>query len=379
MRCCLHAEVGAAVGDELVELDEGARVEQQVDALAGGQLAVGVLLGDALGPPPSSAGLWLLVASPAPIIDVWVWHNTAYDALKAGQSPYAITIPNLYGSTQWYAPGLADERRVNVGYPYPPLTLLFGWLGHLVKGDYRYFNLVAQLGAGGLIAYTRPGRMATIAAALFLFTPRGLFVLEQGWTEALSALALAATVFCAVRFPKALVWVFGLMVGIKQYFIFAVVLLPVLLDTRSPKVLGLFLLKAAVVPVLLSVPFILWDPKAFISAVVTFQAVQPFRADALSVMSWLVAQGGPLLPLNISFVLAFAAAGLALWRSERSPAAFAAALSLTLLLFFFFAKQAFANYYYLILACLAAAAATSGVVKTARETGEVRASSPPVQ
>jgi hypothetical protein len=246
-----------------------------------------------------------------------------------------------------------------VGYPYPPLTLLFGWLGHLVKGDYRYFNLVAQLGAGGLIAYTRPGRMATIAAALFLFTPRGLFVLEQGWTEALSALALAATVFCAVRFPKALVWVFGLMVGIKQYFIFAVVLLPVLLDTRSPKVLGLFLLKAAVVPVLLTVPFILWDPTAFISAVVTFQAVQPFRADALSVMSWLVAQGGPLLPLNISFVLAFAAAGLALWRSERSPAAFAAALSLTLLLFFFFAKQAFANYYYLILACLAAAAATS--------------------
>lgn len=44
----------------------------------------------------------------------------------------------LINCTQWYAPGLADERRVNVGYPYPPLTLLFGWLGHLVKGDYRY-------------------------------------------------------------------------------------------------------------------------------------------------------------------------------------------------------------------------------------------------
>ena len=44
----LHAEVGAAVGDEAVELDEGARVEQQVDALARGELAGLVLLVDAL-------------------------------------------------------------------------------------------------------------------------------------------------------------------------------------------------------------------------------------------------------------------------------------------------------------------------------------------
>src|SRR5262249_5863469 len=46
----LHAEVGATMGDELVELDEAARIEQQLDALARGQLASGVLLGDALFP-----------------------------------------------------------------------------------------------------------------------------------------------------------------------------------------------------------------------------------------------------------------------------------------------------------------------------------------
>ena len=43
----LHAEVGAAVGDELVELDEAAGVEQGGDALARGQLAGLVLLVDA--------------------------------------------------------------------------------------------------------------------------------------------------------------------------------------------------------------------------------------------------------------------------------------------------------------------------------------------
>ena len=39
----LHAEVGRAVPDQLVELDERARVEQRLDPLAGGLAALGVL------------------------------------------------------------------------------------------------------------------------------------------------------------------------------------------------------------------------------------------------------------------------------------------------------------------------------------------------
>ena len=49
----LHAEVGAAVGDEGVDLHEGAGVEQQLDALAGGELARRVLLADAVLPAPA--------------------------------------------------------------------------------------------------------------------------------------------------------------------------------------------------------------------------------------------------------------------------------------------------------------------------------------
>ena len=44
----LHAEVVAAVLDEHVELLEGVVVEQEFDALAGGELALGVLRCDAL-------------------------------------------------------------------------------------------------------------------------------------------------------------------------------------------------------------------------------------------------------------------------------------------------------------------------------------------
>ena len=46
----VHAEIAAAVGDQLVEFLEGAFVEQQLDALAGGELALLVLARAALRP-----------------------------------------------------------------------------------------------------------------------------------------------------------------------------------------------------------------------------------------------------------------------------------------------------------------------------------------
>ena len=46
--CSLHAEVGAAVLDEHVPFLERIGVEQQLDALARGELALGVLGVDAL-------------------------------------------------------------------------------------------------------------------------------------------------------------------------------------------------------------------------------------------------------------------------------------------------------------------------------------------
>jgi hypothetical protein len=38
-----HAEIVAAVADQLIGFDEGAFVEEEIDAFAGGELALGVL------------------------------------------------------------------------------------------------------------------------------------------------------------------------------------------------------------------------------------------------------------------------------------------------------------------------------------------------
>ena len=302
-------------------------------------------------------GVWLLKASPTPTIDVWYWHRAAYEALAAGHNPYAITMPNIYGTTQWYAPGMSDATTVFVGYPYPPMMLLLGWPAHLLKQDYRYFNLVAQVLAAGLIAFSRPGRMATLAAIIYLFQPRGLFVLEQGWTDAGCATGIAAIVFCAGRWPKALPWVFGIAIAMKQYFVFGLPLLPLLLGTWKPKDLLPFLVKASIIPLIVTVPFILWSPSAFYHSTFAFIAAAPFRTDGLTVNAWLVSHGRDMLPGPTGFLLAGVAGGLALWKSDRSTSAFSAALALMFLCFFFFAKHAFTNYYYLITACLCAAAA----------------------
>ena len=52
----VHAEIAAAMGDQLIEFLEGALVEQQFDALAGAELAFLVLAGAALRPPALLGG-----------------------------------------------------------------------------------------------------------------------------------------------------------------------------------------------------------------------------------------------------------------------------------------------------------------------------------
>ncbi len=303
-------------------------------------------------------GMWVLDASPNPPIDVFVWHREAFHALVAGANPYAIQIPNLYGHTEFYGPGLADAATVKVGFPYPPLSLALAAPGHLV-GDYRWANLAALTAAGGLMAFMRRGRLSFAAAAIFLLTPRQFFVLEQGWTEALVCFCLALVVFVACRAPRGLSVALGLLLAVKQY---AILLMPLaLLLRRRPfsfEGLARFFVPAAALAAASVLPFLLWDPDAFFRSVVQFQALQPFRPDALSLMAYFAVDGKPVLPAWLSFAVMPLAWGLALWRAPRTPAGFAASVALLLLLFFGFAKQAFCNYYLLVVsaACCALAA-----------------------
>lgn len=303
-------------------------------------------------------GTWIIRASPQPHIDVYTFHIEAFQALGKGINPYAITMPNIYGHDLFYGPGLTVNGRLQVGFPYPPLSLLLAGAGHLLGGDYRFANLVAMGLAALLIATCRPGQWAPLAAVVFLFTPRTFFVLEQGWTDVYVALLMAATVWCACRAPRWMPVALGLLFASKHYMELAAPLVVLLHPGPRPWRDTLrTLLKAAAVAAVVTLPFAVLDPKAFVHDLLGFQLGQPFRMDALSYLSWWAKETGVQPPSWLGFAMVLPALGLSIWRAPRTPAGFAAAVAMTFLVFFAFSKQAFCNYYFFIVATLCSAIA----------------------
>src|SRR5262249_47012756 len=203
--------------------------------------------------------------------------------LRHGLNPYALTFPNIYSDTAYYGPGLTVDGRLQFGFPYPPLSLLLAMPGQLLAADHRYAQLAAVEISAGLMIFARSHGFGSIAAALFLTTPRMLFVLEQGWTEPFIALGLATVLWRACRVPRFVPWLFGLFLALKQYLILAVP--GGLLLVRSPRQRLQLVVGASRVVAGVTLPFVIWNPAAFWRSVVTLQLYQPFRPDALSYLS----------------------------------------------------------------------------------------------
>jgi hypothetical protein len=309
-----------------------------------------------------AAGLWVLRASPRPAIDVFVFQQQSSDALLHGRNPYTLTFPNIYGHSPFYGPELTDGRTLFFGFPYPPLSLFLATLGFAATGDHRAAQLFAFVVAAACLVALRPDRLGALAAAALLFTPRGLFVLEQGWTEPFGVALLGLVLVAAVHAPR-LLWVaLGALFAWKQY---TVVLLPltVLLLPRpfSWRGWARLVVPALLLALAVTLPLALWDVRGFWRSVVWLQTVQPFRADALSFPSGLMALGyTPPAVVPTLLVLTTLAVAILLFWAPRTPQGFALATTLVLGVFFAFNKQSFCNYWFLVLgaAALAVAAAT---------------------
>jgi hypothetical protein len=294
-----------------------------------------------------------------PRIDVFHLQQDGARALLAGRNPYAIpTFPNPYGADETRA-YFGDARPSLSEYPYPPLSLVATPLGFAAGGDVRYALLAAQLGIAILlfVVARRSGQPPWFALALpiaHLANPRGAFVLEQSWTDALPALCFVGVLSVRSFFagprdrrPAApgelgtALWL-GLLLAVKQY---GVILLPLLLHRRGPRLctLALALLIAAAV----TLPLFLWDPRAFVDDVLLFQLRQPFRPDSLSLAALVARTVGWRAPGALALIAAAAAIALG-WRRIAGPRTFALVSALTFAWFFLTAKQAFCNYYYFL-------------------------------
>jgi hypothetical protein len=321
-----------------------------------------------------AAGLWVLHASPRPAIDVFVFQQQASDALLHGRNPYALTFPNIYGHTQFYGGEVTDGRTLFFGFPYPPFSLFLAALGFVASGDYRTAQLVAMAVAAACLLALRPDRLGALIAAVLLFTPRGLFVLEQGWTEPFGVALLGLVLVAAVRAPQLLWLALGTLFAWKQY---TAVLLP-LTVLLLPRPFGFKAWARLVVPavgvvLVLTLPLALWDLHAFGRSVVWLQTVQPFRSDALSYPSAMVALGytpPPIMPTLLT--LTALATAFVLWRAPRTPQGFATAVTFVFGVFFAFNKQSFANYWFFVLGAAAMAVAAGAPRRLGAETADVR-------
>jgi hypothetical protein len=311
-------------------------------------------------------GTWLMSVSSSPNIDVFIFQHEGAAALLRGENPYAMTFHNVFGHASFYGEGMVQNGRLLFGFPYPPLSLYLSVLGALF-GDPRYAQLAAVILAAGLMAYGRGGRLSAGAAALLLLTPRGLLVLQMGWTEPLLIGALAVTVFCACRYPRGLPYALGMLLALKQYTIFVVPLIPLLTPLRG-RALWALVWRAGALAFVLTIPFVLINPNAFLWSVVKLQFHQPFRMDALSFLPWWVSRGHAQPPIGVAFGATLLAIALCLWRAPRTPAGFASAVAFVYCTFFAFNKQAFVNYYYFVVGalCIAVAASSKSLLRSSR-------------
>lgn len=315
----------------------------------------------------SALGLWAIHVSPEPHIDVFYFQRDSCAALLHGANPYTISFPNIYGdTTPFYGPHVSARGRLQFGFIYPPLSLFLALPGHLL-GDFRYSQLFAIEASAVLMALTREGPIGSMAAAVFLLTPRSIFVLEQGWTEPYAVFLLAATIFAACRAPRALPYVLGLLLCVKQYLFLALVPSALVVPWRDRRALRAFVLKVAATAAAVTLPLALWNPRAFWFDNVGFQLQQPLRTDALSYLVWFSRDRASPYPVWTSFLVTGLVTALAVVRLPKTPAGFAGAIAAASLAFFATSKQAFANYYFFVIGAMCCAVASQPTRREPRD------------
>lgn len=330
--------------------------------------AIGSFLGEALGgppPPPGVArarvallfvaalglGAWMIAASPEPRIDVWHVQQDGARLLLAGERVYGDMMRVLDTHT---------DGHVYRSYPYPPLNLLLTAPAHALAGDVRWASLAAVLAGAALIRVLAAARAARgspwpdLLAACVLLHPRGLFVIEQAWTEPLALPFLAAVPLLVASGRTTLAAVaLGLLLAQKHYYVLLLpfgLLLPGLGARGAAIALGTVAATVA--------PFALREPADTWHTLVAAFGDHPFRPDSLSLSGFLAGHGFRT-PAWVGYV----AAAALVWASVRLRARAGASLlaaALACAAVFGLGRQAFANYYWLIGATAIVAAALAG-------------------
>lgn len=292
-------------------------------------------------------------AIPGSSIDTFTFQRDACNSVLHGIDPYGTTQANLYDPSHtalFFGPGMVVNGRVQVGFQYPPLTLLWTMPGYLL-GDVRYSYIFAVVLSAFLTLAICPDKRGLAIASVLLLSPLTWLVENRCWTEPLVLMGLSATVFAAVKKRWWLPIALGLFLATKQYNVLVLPLIGCFVRPFAWKAYWKLTGQSIAVAFLTVLPFAGWNLRGLWHDLVLFHLAQPFRQDAVS-----FAVPFPFI-LKVSPFLLLAFMACALRSQMRKTALFAAAYGLSLLVFVSTNKQAFANYYFLIAQTLFLAAA----------------------
>ncbi len=267
--------------------------------------------------------------------DVWHFLNGGIDLLARGANPY-LGVPIVEGGVH-----------KTLTFTYPPGALLELAPFRLLLGDVRWATIAAEaamVALWGWFLHSRSSltraRQALVLLPLALPRTSQAFYIFSNHELELLALALAALVLAACRRDLAAGALLGLGIASKQYFlIFPVLFLLPELRRRS-------LVVAATVAAVIVVPFLLWAPGPFFSAVLGNISQAPVL-DRLTLWAML-AHAGVVLPrsaLTLMAAAALAVAPVAAWRARADLRLSMMACGLSLALFALCSSFAAYNYY----------------------------------
>ncbi|MGF7234025.1 MAG: glycosyltransferase 87 family protein, partial [Frankia sp.] len=315
-----------------------------------------------------AAGLCMIIAAPAPRIDVWHLLQVSSRGLVDGRDMYR----------QQWAPSAAAHQAAGGGlldvYPYLPGSSVLLAPFRLLFGDVRYGLLAASTAAAVAVrrlSLTGPGARAGAGVAavgaplLVLLFPESTYALQQSWTEPLLVAALAGMVW-AVRTGRTRLAVFALAAALasKQHIVLVLPVAaawPAFGPRRTAAATGL---AAAFVA-----PWVIAGPRDFWHDAVVTNLNYRVLDDSLSIPGWLHHFG-----LNPGFGLTAVALALAYrlaWRARGTATGFAGGSGLVIVALDLTNKQTFFNHYTLAMGLVAIALAAHG---SAPSSGDVTAS-----
>ena len=286
--------------------------------------------------------VWMPIASPAPVIDVFSFSQESSQHLLEGKNPYNTPVTDIY------------QNAVSFGYSikayiYLPADLYVQAASYGLTRDVRYAYVLAELVVAFVLWRLSRRRwsesIAELLTLLYLYNPRALFVLEQAWVDSLIMMLFALFLYLRERGkPTAASVAYGYMLFLKQYMLFA--FFQWFIIERNWK----RILTGLVVGFLTLLPFAIWDWRGLLDNGILFNVVVPFRDDSLTLFSFLSRTWGVQPPAGWTILVGAVLTALTFipQRHIQPLRGYLFALTLTTFGMFLFGTTGFCNWYYLV-------------------------------